>query len=121
MQSDWPGNVRELQNYIERIMAMTPGRVLRPNPLPRDLEGRSGRPRLGRGQRLTDLLGELEHRLVREALERCSGNQSRPRASWASPSSPCAIGCESTRPRKLAEIGELAENGDKDSAHCAAW
>jgi DNA-binding NtrC family response regulator len=28
MQSDWPGNVRELQNYIERVMAMTPGPVL---------------------------------------------------------------------------------------------
>jgi Nif-specific regulatory protein len=76
MQSDWPGNVRELQNYLERVMAMTPGRVLRPNPLPRDLESRSGTPRLGRGKRLLDLLRDLERRLVREALERSSGNQS---------------------------------------------
>ena len=77
MQSDWPGNVRELQNYIERVMAMTPGRVLHPRPLPRDLEGRPPRPRLGRGRRLVDLVADLERRLIREALERCGGNQSR--------------------------------------------
>ena len=41
MQSDWPGNVRELQNYIERVMAMTPGKLLQPNPMPPDLERRS--------------------------------------------------------------------------------
>ena len=26
---DWPGNIRELQNFIERAVIMTPGRVLR--------------------------------------------------------------------------------------------
>ena len=77
MQSDWPGNVRELQNYVERIMAMTPGRVLYPHPLPRDLEARSARVRLERGRRLPDLVAELERRLVHEALERSGGNQSR--------------------------------------------
>ncbi|HUA19388.1 MAG TPA: sigma 54-interacting transcriptional regulator [Bryobacteraceae bacterium] len=29
-QHDWPGNIRELQNFIERAVVMTEGRVLRP-------------------------------------------------------------------------------------------
>ena len=76
MQSDWPGNVRELQNYIERVLAMNPGKTLRPDPLPRDLQDRGGvlKPRSGR--RLTDTVGEIERRMVAEALQRAGGNQS---------------------------------------------
>jgi Nif-specific regulatory protein len=77
MQSDWPGNVRELQNYLERVMAMTPGRVLAPNPLPRDLETRAGRPRLARGLRMRDQIADIERDLLREALDRAAGNKSR--------------------------------------------
>jgi len=77
MQSDWLGNVRELQNYIERVMAMTPGPVLRPRPLPLDLETRAPRVRLERGRRLGDVIGDLERRLIRESLERAEGNQTR--------------------------------------------
>jgi two-component system response regulator HydG len=77
MQSDWAGNVRELQNYVERVMAMNPGRVLYPNPPPRDLEERNARLRASRGGRLGDLVEELERRMVVEALQRCEGNQSR--------------------------------------------
>ena len=77
MQSDWPGNVRELQNYVERVMAMTPGRVLHPHPLPRDLENRPPRLRLTRGRRLRELVADLERSVIREALDRCGGNQSR--------------------------------------------
>jgi DNA-binding NtrC family response regulator len=76
MQSDWPGNVRELQNYIERIMAMTPGNTLHPTPLPRDLEERGSAVRLSRRRRLVDMVAELERRAIREALERAGGNQS---------------------------------------------
>jgi Nif-specific regulatory protein len=76
MQSDWPGNVRELQNYVERIMALTPGPVLRPDPMPRDLEQRGARIRIGRGRRLADVVEEVEVRLIREALDRSGGNQS---------------------------------------------
>ncbi len=55
MQSDWPGNVRELQNYIERILAMSPGPVLYPDPPPRDLETRAGTIRVGHGRRLSEV------------------------------------------------------------------
>lgn len=77
MQSDWAGNVRELQNYIERLMAMTPGKVLRPDPLPHDLQKRAraaGRP--DRTRTLREMVAELERRQVQEALERHGGNQS---------------------------------------------
>jgi DNA-binding NtrC family response regulator len=79
MQSDWPGNVRELQNYIERIMAMTPGRILHPSPLPHDLErrARAGPSEGGRPRSLVDLVAELERRQVEIALKRNEGNQSR--------------------------------------------
>ncbi len=76
MQSDWPGNVRELQNYVERVLAMSPGGILRPSPPPGDLEGRGTTLRLGRTQHLTDLVGDLERRLVGEALQKARGNQS---------------------------------------------
>ena len=31
---DWPGNVRELRNIVERILIMTPGRVISPADIP---------------------------------------------------------------------------------------
>ena len=75
MQSDWPGNVRELQNYIERVMAMTPGRILHPDPPPGDVEKRGGL-RATRARRLPDAVGEIEQRLIQDALQRARGNQS---------------------------------------------
>jgi len=31
---DWPGNVRELKNIVERILIMTPGRMIAPEDIP---------------------------------------------------------------------------------------
>jgi len=75
MQSDWPGNVRELQNYIERVMALTPGVLLRPDPLPRDLESR-GVVLLKHGG-LDHQLEVLEKRLLEQTLEQADWNQSK--------------------------------------------
>ena len=75
MQSDWPGNVRELQNYIERVLAMSSGPVLRPDPLPRDLQER-GVIRPSRGRALADTVDDMERRMVKQALEKTDGNQS---------------------------------------------
>ncbi|MBI5171227.1 MAG: sigma 54-interacting transcriptional regulator [Candidatus Eisenbacteria bacterium] len=77
MQSDWPGNVRELQNYVERVMAMTPGRVLHPHPMPRDLENRAVRPKPTRGRKLRDHFVELEREIIHEPLLRSDGNKSK--------------------------------------------
>jgi len=76
MQSDWPGNVRGLQNYIERVLAMSPGPVLYPDPRPQDLEARGSALRLAHGRKLSDTLAKVERKLVTEALERAHGNQS---------------------------------------------
>lgn len=40
-QYSWPGNVRELKNIIERILIMTPGRVVSPSDIP-DLQVEKG-------------------------------------------------------------------------------
>jgi transcriptional regulator with GAF, ATPase, and Fis domain/tetratricopeptide (TPR) repeat protein len=77
MRSDWPGNVRQLQNYLERVMAMTPGNVLRPVPAPPGLDQGAPRLRSRRGQPLREMLAEAERRLIREALARADDNQSR--------------------------------------------
>jgi DNA-binding NtrC family response regulator len=74
MQSDWPGNVRALQNYIERIMAMSSGPTLYPNPLPRDLQTPPS-TRL-HGRKLAAMVQDLEQRMIHEALSRSGGNQS---------------------------------------------
>jgi DNA-binding NtrC family response regulator len=76
MQSDWPGNVRELQNYIERILAMSPGPVLYPDPPPRDLEARAEVPRVSHGRKLSEVVARLERKLVSDAIDRAHGNQS---------------------------------------------
>ena len=76
MQSDWSGNVRELQNYVERVMAMNPGPVLRPNPLPQDLEERGATLRVKDSRRLVDVVADLERRAMAEALQKARGNQS---------------------------------------------
>jgi len=78
MRSDWPGNVRELQNYIERLMAMTRGDVLHPNPLPDDLAKRAqDDKRAGGAGSLRQMVEALEKREVLRALDRNQGNQVR--------------------------------------------
>ncbi|MGQ0614367.1 MAG: sigma-54-dependent transcriptional regulator [Planctomycetaceae bacterium] len=82
----WPGNVRELRNTIERAMLFTHARRL----AARDLMLETGyRPRLAKERSAAALQGpfvlpaegilldEVEQDLVRQALERAGGNQSR--------------------------------------------
>ncbi len=78
----WPGNVRELQNVIDRGVALAEGEVLERADLP------PGLVRQGREQALREAVraGELgfeeararfESDLLREALDRTGGNQTR--------------------------------------------
>jgi DNA-binding NtrC family response regulator len=89
---DWPGNVRELRNVVERMMLLGGAEVLDLEDLPDEIveavdageggpeapdsgeaEDREGRP----GEDLEGLsLREVERRMVEQALERASGNQS---------------------------------------------
>ncbi len=76
----WPGNVRELRNVVERAFILhASADELRPEHLPPELRA-GGAPRR---ERMTPVpvdglvLEEVEKKLIAEALERASGNQSR--------------------------------------------
>ncbi len=77
----WPGNIRELRNVVERAFILHADvDQLRPEHLPPELRGEASR----RVEKPTPtvpaeglVLEDVEKRLIREALERSTGNQSR--------------------------------------------
>ncbi len=78
----WPGNIRELENVIERAVTLEPGPIIRPESLPESLR----RPRApdafhvdfpAEGLDLDKLMEQIERDLIRRALERVDGVQSR--------------------------------------------
>ena len=82
----WPGNVRELRNVIERAMILEDGEEITAKYLPRGLAGNSpggSDPRTPPNRDQVHLpvegvsLEEVEMSLVRQALERSGGNQTR--------------------------------------------
>ena len=89
----WPGNVRELRNVIERVMILEDGDVITPAYLPRGLtpEDKSTSGPASKGVQLAEdkktpgfrlppdgvVLDEVEMSLVRQAMERSNGNQTR--------------------------------------------
>ena len=81
----WPGNVRELRNVIERAFILHAGaEELRPEHLPPELRGAaSASAAARRPERPTAVppdglvLEDAERKLILEALDRASGNQSR--------------------------------------------
>ncbi len=93
----WPGNVRELRNVIERVMILEDADMITTTYLPRGLapgeniggakagssdrvtrqERAESEPQLFRLPNEGVVLDELEMSLVRQALERSGGNQTR--------------------------------------------
>lgn len=89
----WPGNVRELRNVIERVMILEDGEVITPTYLPRGLtpddKGSAGPGHRAAGAINSQassgfslpssgvVLDDVEMSLVRQALERSRGNQTR--------------------------------------------
>src|SRR5438876_6374596 len=82
----WPGNVRELRNVIERAMILEDGDEITTKYLPRGLAGESRSGIETRGGTRSDhiplpadgvSLEEVEMSLVRQALERSGGNQTK--------------------------------------------
>jgi len=79
----WPGNVRQLENVIERAVALESADLVQLDNLPREVRG----GKLGRsdvdvilpdaGVDLDRHLEELRRRYMMEAMERCSGVQTR--------------------------------------------
>jgi len=80
----WPGNVRELRNVVERAFILHAGAdELRPEHLPPELRGaaaaaakRVDRPAAAVPQQGL-VLEDVEKKLIQEALDRSTGNQSR--------------------------------------------
>ena len=90
---NWPGNVRELRNVVERALILEDADLITTEYLPRDLLAQTGQPASAasasqpRGEAFGGRefllppqglsLEELETALVRQAIERSGGNQTR--------------------------------------------
>jgi DNA-binding NtrC family response regulator len=86
----WPGNVRELRNVIERVLLLEADDEIRPEHLPAEMGGASGRGpgaigSAGGGAAAADPfpagavrpLAELEKMAIEHALRVCEGNKTR--------------------------------------------
>jgi two-component system, NtrC family, response regulator AtoC len=78
----WPGNVRELRNVVERAFILHAGaEELRPEHLPPEIRGAvAAAPRRTEKAAVPPdglVLEDVEKKLIQEALDRASGNQSR--------------------------------------------
>jgi transcriptional regulator with PAS, ATPase and Fis domain len=79
----WPGNVRELRNVIERAFILHAGAdEIRPEHLTPELRRAAPQPK--KGDKLVPpiteeglVLDDVERKLIAEAMERASGNQSK--------------------------------------------
>jgi two-component system response regulator PilR (NtrC family) len=75
----FPGNVRELENVIERAVALATGQILGLGDLPSEVSGVVALPTPAlvglpsEGCNLDEVLGEVERRLLLQALERAGG------------------------------------------------
>ena len=76
---DFPGNVRELENIVERAVALASGQQIGLGDLPHEVSGATSQPSPAlvtlpeAGCELDGVLGEIERRLILQALERSGG------------------------------------------------
>jgi two-component system response regulator PilR (NtrC family) len=76
---DFPGNVRELENMMERAVALAEGHNVSLGDLPVSVAGTPALPTPlvttlpPEGCQLDDVLGEVERRLILQAIERSNG------------------------------------------------
>jgi two-component system NtrC family response regulator len=75
LRYDYPGNVREVENLIERAVVLTRDEVIGRADLPLTLQDPAAEPTEAPG--LTAAVEALERRMIREALARANGVQTR--------------------------------------------
>jgi DNA-binding NtrC family response regulator len=76
MEYPWPGNVRELENYIERAVVTSKGKILIPSDFPKEIffgKAYSSPETIGVGCSIS----EAEKRLILKTLEAEGGNRTK--------------------------------------------
>jgi DNA-binding NtrC family response regulator len=85
----WPGNVRELKNMVERIILISEGDHILESHIPHEIRyPDSILPEICVGNKPLDkIMADIETNVIRRALERTHGNQTRAAELLGLPSS----------------------------------
>jgi DNA-binding NtrC family response regulator len=75
MEYPWPGNVRELENYIERAVVTSKGKILTPGDFPKEIT--FGTTLTPEAIEVGCSIYEAEKRLILKTLEAEGGNRTK--------------------------------------------